>query len=92
MEQHARLSHAGLAHNGADHQSQRPLSAFVTVPVVVVGAACMLPVAVAAFGATRLVQGRVEGIGADSVAAGRALWRATGVVLDALTTPVAPRN
>lgn len=92
MEQNARLSRADFARNGADRQPQRPLSALVTVPVVVVGAACMLPMAVAAFGASRLVQGRFEGLGTDSVAAGRALWRATGVVLDVLTSPAAPRE
>ena len=71
---------------------QRPLSALVTVPVVTIGAACILPVAVAAFGLTRLAQGRLEGLGSDSVAAARSLWRAKSAAVGALTSYAAPRN
>lgn len=92
MEQHARILEQGGSHDRALASGQRPLSAVVTVPIVAVGAACLLPVAVAAFGVTRLAQGRLAGIGSDSAAAGRALWRATGAVLEALTSPSAPRH
>lgn len=97
MEQDARfLRPVAFRRSVAQEQTaadnQRPLSALVTVPVVLAGAACVLPMAVAAVGVTRLAQGRFRGIGTDSVAAGRALWRAAGAAVDALTSPSAARH
>lgn len=62
-----------------------PLHALVTVPGVVVGAACVLPLAVAAFGVSRIARGRMRGLGADTASTARAMWQATGATIDVLT-------
>lgn len=92
MEQQARLSPVDGASGQVAGGSQRRFSGLVAVPIVVAGAACLLPVAVTLFGVTRLAQGRWNGIGSDSAAAARAMWRATHAAVDALTSPAEPRT
>ncbi|ONF97209.1 hypothetical protein [Sphingomonas jeddahensis] len=65
--------------------SGMPLHAVVTVPGVIVGAACVLPLTVVAFSLTRLARGQIRGLGADAVGTARGVWRATGAAIDALT-------
>lgn len=67
--------------------SGMPLHAVVTVPGVIVGAACALPLAIVAFSLTRLARGQIRGLGADTVGTARAVWQATGATIAALTDP-----
>lgn len=69
----------------ADPRQGPGAAAVIAVPLVVLGAACLTPLAIAGFGLTRLARGRVRGLAPDSLAAGRALWRATGAAIQALT-------
>lgn len=61
------------------------LHALVTVPAVIVGAACVMPLAVVGLGVARLARGRVQGLGGDTADTARAVWRATAIAIDVLT-------
>lgn len=69
-----------------------PLHAIVTVPGVIVGAACVMPLAVVAFGLNRLARGQINGLGADTAGTARAIWQATGAAIAALTDRRASRR
>jgi hypothetical protein len=71
--------------NAPRRASAMPLHAVVTVPGVIVGAACILPLAVAGFSLGRLARGQLRGLGADTASTARAVWQATGATIDALT-------
>lgn len=61
------------------------LAAAIAVPAVVVGAACLVPLAVAGLGLSRIARGRVHGLGRDSVEVARATWRAGSAAVAVLS-------
>ena len=61
------------------------LAAAIAIPAVVVGAACLVPLAVAGLGFSRIARGRVKGLGRDSVEVARATWRAGGAAVAVLS-------
>jgi hypothetical protein len=77
-----------LARLNSDKDARRrhrvPLHAMVTIPVTIVAATCLVPVAVATFGIARVVRGRLRGLGTDSAVAARAVWHVTDAAVRTL--------
>lgn len=69
---------------GREGPQGAPMSSIVARPLVVLGALCVVPLAVSVAAGGRLMRGQWRGLGRDAVAVARATTAATRATLGAL--------